>query len=301
MTRLSLGNYALIAAGFLAIIIAAPAAHAVGAVAAAGAGEELQYVTTTTINMPGVMKMFMGHKMDQPPATTTISTTRTRHDDGKGNTLIVQCDLRRIITINDNKKTYSVTDFDDMMKQMTAAIAAAQAKAGTPPPSSTKINGTGSTTISMDEKTDSQTQVIAGLTAHHAVDTITISSKGTGDCPTTSESMTEDIWYAPSPVRMSCPMKLPPPPAMPTGGPNGGNSCMQNFAIQANSVKAAQPRIVLKSTTGIAEVAKAGYNVSTTTLVTSLKTQPYDPSFFDVPAGYTKVDAAAMTSPPPHR
>jgi hypothetical protein len=302
MTRLSLGNYALIAAGVLAVIIAAPAAHAVGAVGAAGAGEELQYVTTTNVNMPGILKMMMGHKMDQPPTTTTISTTRTRHDDGKGNTLIVQCDLRRIININDNNKTYSVTDFDDVMKQVTAAIAAVQAKAGTPPPSTTKINGTGSTTISMDEKTDGQTQVIAGLTAHHAIDTITISTTGTGDCPNMSESMTDDLWYAASPIKMSCPTKLPPPPAMPTGmGPKGGNACAQNLAFQANSVKATQPRIVLKSTMGLPDVQKAGFNMSTTTLVTSLKTQPYDPAFFDVPAGYTKVDAAAMMSPPPHR
>jgi hypothetical protein len=300
MTRLSLGNYALIAAGVLAVIVAAPAAHAVGAVGAVGAGEELQYVTSTNINMPGILKMMMGHKFDQPPSTTTISTTRTRHDDGKGDSVIVQCDLRRIINVNDNTKTYSVVDFDDVMKQVTAAMAAAQAKAGTPPPSATKINGTGSTTISMDEKTDDQTQVIAGLTAHHAIDTITISTKGTGDCPNMSQSMTDDIWYAASPVRMSCPTKLPPPPPMPTGG-QGGNACAQNLAFQANSVKSAQPRIILKSTMGLPSAQKAGFNVSTTTLVTSLKTQPYDPAFFDVPAGYTKVDASAMASPPPHR
>jgi hypothetical protein len=299
MTRLSLGNYALIAAGVLAVIVAAPAAHAVGAV---GAGQELQYVTSTNINMPGILKMMMGHKFDQPPSTTTISTTRTRHDDGKGNSLIVQCDLRRIINVNDNTKTYSVTDFDDVMKQLATAMAAAQAKAGTPPPSATKINGTGSTTISMDEKTDDQTQVIAGLTAHHAIDTITISTKGTGDCPNMSESMTDDVWYAASPIRMSCPTKMPPPPAMPSGpGGQGGNPCAQNLAFQANAVKSAQSRIILKSTMGLPAAQKAGFNVSTTTLVTSLKTQPYDPAFFDVPAGYTKVDASAMASPPPHR
>jgi hypothetical protein len=87
---------------------------------------------------------------------------------------------------------------------------------------------------------------------------------------------------------------------MPTGG-QGGNACAQSLAFQANSVKSAQPRIILKSTMGLPAAQKAGFNVSTTTLVTSLKTQPYDPAFFDVPAGYTKVDASAMASPPPHR
>jgi hypothetical protein len=301
MTRLSLGNYALIGAGVLAVMIASPAAHAVGAVGAVNAGEELQYVTTTSMNLPGFLKMIMGHKGDQPATTTTISTSRTRRDDGRGTSQIVECDLRRIITIDNNAKTYSVVDFDDEMKQVAAALARAQAqaKAATPPPVTTKTNGTGHTTISFDEKPDDQTQVIAGLTAHHAVDTITISTQGTGDCPNFSQSMTEDVWFAPSPVKMSCPTKLAPPPAMPTGMGQSGSPCAQNLMLQANSVKSAQPRLLLKSTMSLGG-QKAGMTFTTTTLVTSLKTQPYDPAFFDIPAGYTKVDAS-VASPPPHR
>lgn len=305
MTRLSLGNYALIGAGVLAVIFAAPAAHAIGGTtgngSSAAGGQELQYVTTTTVNLPSFLKMMMGHKGDVPPSTTTVSAFRTRRDDGKGTSTIVECDLSRIITIDDNAKTYTVVSFDDEMKNLAAALAKAQAaaKAATPAPASTTMTGTGRTAITFDEKPDSQTQVIAGLTAHHAVDTITISEQGTGDCPTFSESMTDDVWFAPPPIKMSCPTKLAVP-AIPSAPGQSSNPCAQNMMIQANSVRSAQSRILLKSTMAVAAAQKAGFNVSTTTLVTSLKTQPYDPAFFDIPAGYTKVDAAAA-SPPPHR
>jgi hypothetical protein len=303
MTRLSLGNYALIGAGLLAVMFASPAAHAIGGTTGNGSagGQELQYVTTTTINMPAFLKMMMGHKGDQPPATTTISTYRTRRDDGKGTSTIVECDLSRIITIDDNAKTYTVVSFDDEMKTLAAAIAKAQAaaKAATPAPASTTMSGTSRTAITFDEKPDSQTQVIAGLTAHHAVDTITISAQGTGDCPTFSESMTEDVWFAPPPVKMSCPTKLAMP-TIPSAPGQSSNPCAQNLMLQANNVRSAQARILLKSTMAVGAAQKAGMNISTTTLVTSLKTQPYDPAFFDIPAGYTKVDASAA-SPPPHR
>ncbi|HEY5094257.1 MAG TPA: hypothetical protein VII69_03965 [Candidatus Eremiobacteraceae bacterium] len=306
MTRLSLGNYALIGAGLLAVMFASPAAHAIGGTTgngsgAAGGGQELQYVTTTTLNVPGFLKMMMGHKGEQPPTTTTISTYRTRRDDGKGTSTIVECDLSRIITIDDNAKTYTVLSFDDEMKTVAAALAKAQAaaKAATPAPASTTMTGTGRTAITLDEKPDNQTQVIAGLTAHHAVDTITISEQGTGDCPSFSQSMTEDVWFAPPPVKMSCPTKLAIP-TIPSAPGQSSNPCAQNMMIQANSVRSAQPRIMLKSTMSMPGSQKAGMNISTTTLVTSLKTQPYEPAFFDIPAGYTKVDASTA-SPPPHR
>jgi hypothetical protein len=278
MTRLSLGNYALIAAGVVAVVTAAPAAHALGG------GEEVQYVTTTSVQLPGILKMF-GHKPADSTTTTTISATRTRHDDGNGMSTIVQCDLRRIVSINDNTKTYTAVDFDDMMKSMSNAMAQAQAKSGN---TSTTVNGTGTTTITFDEKPDDQTQTIAGMTAHHAVDTITMSMQGTGDCPSGSQTMTMDVWYAPSPVKMSCPTKLAAPQSMGNRSP-----CMQNMMIQANNMRSSQARIPLKTTMNF---AMGPMSMGTTSTVTSVKTMPYDPSYFDVPAGYTKVDAMATPS-----
>ncbi|HEY7981547.1 MAG TPA: hypothetical protein VID19_08670 [Candidatus Eremiobacteraceae bacterium] len=282
MTRLSLGNYALIAAGIVAIVSAAPAAHALGS------GEELQYVSTTSVQMPGILKMFMHKAAADTTSTTTISATRTRHDDGKGVSTIVQCDLRRIVTVDDNTKTYTVVDFDDMMKQLSTALSQAQAKAGE---SASTVHGTGNTTVSFDEKPDSQTQVIAGMTAHHAVDTITISMQGSGDCPSGSQSMTMDVWYASSPVKMSCPTKM----AAPQVPARGSSPCMQNMMFQANNVRSSQARIPLKTTMSY---GAGPMTFGTTTTVSSVKTMPYDPSYFDVPAGYTKVEPSP---PPSHR
>ena len=270
------------AAGVAAIVLAA------NAPSADGAGTAFQYVTQTTVQMPAILKMFGGGKNLSSTQTTTISSQRTRHDDGKGKAVIVQCDLKRIVNIDDNAKTYSVVNFDDMMNEMQAALKQAESKQANQP----AINGHGNMTFSFDEKPDDQTQTIAGMTAHHAVDTITMTSTGTGDCPNSSFSMTMDVWYAPSPVKMECPMKLPS--AAPPSSGHGGNPCMQNMMVQANNVRGSQSRIPLKTTMSF----PAGpMTIGSTEEVTSAKTIPYDPSYFDVPAGYTKVDVAATPTP----
>jgi hypothetical protein len=286
MTRLSLGNYALIAAGVVAVMTAAPAAHALGG------GEAFQYVSTSSFQVPGILKLFMHNKTKDTTTTTTISPTRTRIDDGNGKSTIVQCDLRRIVTVDDNTKTYSVVDFDDMMKQLSTALSQAQAQAQAKAGESTStMHGTGNTTVAVDEKPDSQTQVIAGMTAHHAVDTITITMKGTGDCPSGSQSMSMDVWFAPAPVKMSCPTRMAAP-QLPSG--QASNPCMQNLMFQANSMRSSQARIPLKTTTSFGSGAMT---FGTTSMVTSTKTMPYDPSFFDVPAGYTKVEPSPFPMP----
>jgi hypothetical protein len=281
--RFSRVQLAFAAAGIVAIALAANAPRALGS------GDALQYVTNSTVQLPGILKMFGGGKNTSSTSTTTISALRTRHDDGKGNTVIVQCDLKRIVNIDDNTKTYSVLNFDDMMNAMSAALKEAQAKAGSSP--APKINGTGNMTFSVDEKPDDQTQTIAGMTAHHAVDTLTMTSTGTGDCPSASFSMSMDVWFAPSPIKMSCPMKLPS--AAPSG--HAANPCMQNMMVQANNMRGSQARIPLKT---VISIPMGPMTMTTTELVSSVKTIPYDASFFDVPAGYTKIDA--MNPPTPH-
>jgi hypothetical protein len=279
--RFSRVQLAFAAAGIVAIVLAANAPRALGS------GDALQYVTNSTVQLPGILKMFGGGKNTSSTSTTTISAQRTRHDDGKGNTVIVQCDLKRVVNIDDNTKTYTVLNFDDMMNAMTAALKEAQSKTGSPAP---KINGTGNMTFSFDEKPDDQTQTIAGMTAHHAIDTLTMTSTGTGDCPNASFSMAMDVWYAPSPIKMSCPMKLPS--AAPSG--HAANPCMQNMMVQASNMRGSQGRIPLKTTMSI---PMGPMTMTTTEEVTSVKTIPYDPSFFDVPAGYMKIDTTNAAMP----
>ncbi len=281
MIRFSRVQLAFAAAGVVAIGLAASTPRALGS------GDALQYVTNSTVQLPGIMKLFGGGKNMSSTSTTTISAQRTRHDDGKGNTVIIQCDLKRMVNIDDNSKTYSVVNFDDMMNEMSAALKAAQAKTGSPAP---KINGSGNMTFSFDEKPDAQTQTIAGMTAHHAVDTLTMTSTGTGDCPNASFSMSMDVWFASSPIKMSCPMKMPS--AAPSG--HAANPCMQSMMVQASNVRGSQGRIPLKT---VISMPMGPMTMTTTEEVTSVKTIPYDASFFDVPAGYTKIDALNPSTP----
>jgi hypothetical protein len=273
----------LMALGVAAVVSAMPLAHAQAAASA------FQYVTSTSMHLPAIMSMFM-HNKPGSSTTTTIGPMRTRLDESDGTSTIIACDLQKMIFLDSKNKTYYETSFDDLTKNMATAISAAVAKAKTstsPPPA---VNGTGEMTVSFDEKPDDQTQVIAGITAHHAVDTITYSMSGTGDCAkmASSNSMSYDIWYAPIPYKMSCPVHMKPV-AMPQQ-PTSSAPCMQNFQVQANS-RASKGRLLLKSTMTMGPKAMG---ISTTSEVTSAQTIPYDQSFFDAPAAYTKVDAPAI-------
>ncbi|HKW45703.1 MAG TPA: hypothetical protein VJN22_08595, partial [Candidatus Eremiobacteraceae bacterium] len=271
MTTFSKVQRLMTALGIASVLAAVPLAHAQGAVTA------YQYVTSTSMHVPAILSMFM-HKKDTT-TTATMGPTRTRMDQPDGTTTIVACDTQQLLFIDNNKKTYYATSFDDMMKSLTAGMnnAAAQAAHGSPPPA---VNGTGSFTISVDEKKDDQTQVIAGITAHHAVDTITMAMNGTGDCPSGTQSISEDVWYAPMPYKMSCPVH-PKMPSLPTGGHGASSACMQNFQMQANQ-RASAGRLTLRSTV---TMGAKPMTITTVTEVKSAGTIPYDPSFFNVPAG----------------
>jgi hypothetical protein len=230
------------------------------------------------------------HKRGESTVTTTIGPTRTRVDNSDGTSTIVACDTQQMITIDNNKKTYYATTFDEMMKNMSAMMSAAMAKSAkeSPPP----VKGTGDMTITFDEKPDNQTDTIAGILAHHAVDTVTFAMKGTGDCAAMKNgSISYDVWYAPLPYKMSCPVR-PKMPAMPQPQGGAASPCMQNFQIQANQ-KATAGRLALRTTT---KFGLPGQEISTTTEVKSAGSIPYDPTFFNPPAGYTKVDAPSPTS-----
>jgi len=273
----------MMALGVASVVAAVPLAHARAATNA------YPYVTTTSMHMPAIISMFMHKKVDST-STTTIGPTRTRVDASDGTSTIIACDTQQMINIDNNKKTYSASSFDDLMKKMSADMNAALAKSknGSPPPA---VNGTGDVTVSFDEKPDTQTAVIAGITAHHAVDTVTIATTGTGECAKAmSTSMSFDIWYAPLPYKMSCPVR-PKMQAMPQ--PQGGSAspCMQNFQIQANQ-KATGGRLALRTTTSF---GMKGQEITTTTEVKSAGLIPYNASFFEPPAGYAKVDPPSTT------
>jgi hypothetical protein len=288
--RLRFLSFALFA-GFGALVVAA-----LPLFGATPPPTQLQYTVSSKVAMPGAMSLFVHPKATS--VTTTIGPARKRIDDDSNNTSqILQCDTKRIIHVDNTAKTYWSMTFDQMKAAMAASEAqlAAQMKGRTPPPAQSgpaqpPIEGSGGLTLSVDTVNDPNTRQILGMTAHHVTETISGTSNGTGQCPNGTLTMSNDEWYIPNPVTFSCPLpRMPPPPAppMPQGGPKGANPCMSTFQFQASGKAHTTDRFALIQDTTM----NIGFKITTHEEVTKYGTQPYDPSFFNPPAGYSQVSA----------
>ena len=259
----------------------------------AGAQQQIQFTSTTHVDMPGIFRLFGAGKAES--TTTTVSDTRQRTDNSNGTSDIVQCDLKRLIHLDNNAKTYYAVTF----AQAEAAMAAAMRRMShyTPPPqrgraaTAPPIQGSGGFTLSVNTVNDPQTQTIFGMTAHHVIETITGTANGTGQCPNGTMTMTNDEWYVTKVVSLQCPLPRPPVsvmPAMPAGAPGGGarNPCFGQFQTQAQGKAASGNRFALKQTMSL---DMGGFKLTTHNDITQYQVMPYNPSFFDVPAGYTLV------------
>jgi hypothetical protein len=249
-----------------------------GAVATAALGLEstgsasaVQYVQTTSMDMPGAGGVF-GSGKQNTTVTTTTSTNRFRTDNGDTST-IVQCDLKRIVTLDNKAKTYSATTFADLTKSIGGAQGLTSGDAS---------KGTGSFTLKSDEKPDNQTQVIAGLTAHHVVRTMSVTENGTGQCGNMQITMTQDEWYATNEAPFTCPNAASGSAS--GSNPLAGNPCFSHMQV-ASSGDAHSDRLPLKETDSTTVM---GMTIVTHSLTTSVKKIPYDSSFFDIPSGYAQ-------------
>src|SRR4029077_2845741 len=118
-------------------------------------------------------------------ATTTIAADRTRMDVATIST-IVQCDLNKVLLVDNASNTYSVAALD------ATADAAANSPmdttfGGQPDPDQTTA----------DPQPDDGTEKIAGLLAHHAIFTSPAAGSFGGSHKT-------DLWYADVPVPDRC-------------------------------------------------------------------------------------------------
>ncbi|HZV79168.1 MAG TPA: hypothetical protein VFF60_06075 [Candidatus Binatus sp.] len=281
----------------LAAGVAAVGAAAIPLFASGATPTQLTWTTTTTTKMGGPAAMFFHPK---PTSETTIIGPQRMRSDSENGTQILQCDTKRIINADNNKKTYWVMTFDQYKAAMAASVAKAQQemKQYSPPPSQpnpsgSPIQGSGGVTITVNTVNDPTTRQIFGMTAHHVTETITGTSNGTGQCPNGEiGSMTNDEWYVANPVTITCavprPTTMPQMPNMPTGaGGKGSNPCLGQFQMQATGKAHSQDRFALIQDTTMT----LGFKFTIHEEVTQFENQPYNPSSFDPPAGYTQVPA----------
>ncbi|HLJ83792.1 MAG TPA: hypothetical protein VKT51_06455 [Candidatus Eremiobacteraceae bacterium] len=226
-------------------------------------------------------------------ATTTVAADRTRTDIGDVST-IIQCDLRKVIVLDNAERTYSVTTFDQAESQqqspqftsgfdfMTAALG------GSP-------DETAAMTIS--PQPDDGAVTIAGLTARHAI--FSLSSNGGGSGQKT------DLWYADIPVADHCSLDAQSAQEGPSPASAGDASKVRvplrsvewtEMQMGANEDSATPASTIAPSDYVDPMLKRPGFAWLETTSVAQLR---YDPAFFDVPAGYALVTPAPTDTPSP--
>lgn len=239
--------------------------------------------------------------------TTTVSTLRRRIDDANI-TILVQCDLGRLVTIDNAAHTYSVKTFDELATEGAAAVAT---DASGKEAQSTDCKAP---TATVDHSTDDQTDTIAGMTAHHKTETTIYTfppgcvpkpDKASGVPDMSQQKWTTERWYAASDVPNQC--------AVPVAGNARDQQVASTVEIPLRIIrkvdmsamqseldaklKAMPPNPYMQSS-GVLDVLSHLSNMMTfTTDTQSVKQIPYDASSFDVPAGYTQTESGP--TPPP--
>ena len=235
-------------------------------------------------------RTMMGHTMEN---TVYVKGARQRTEEAgmmgmPGSTTIVQCDQKRIITINVCTKTYMITPMDQMagaaMSPGAAMAAGAAADSGTPQKG-------GVLTIVNEYIDTKERQKMFGLEARHVRTTMSMEPSPDA-CQKQGMKMEKDGWYVSLNPQFNCDAGMHRYAAM-GGGRGARPACRDTVRMKGGM---ANPGFPLKETiTYMAE----GHPFTMTEEVTELSTANLNPALFDVPAGYREVsDYRAMMGDP---
>ncbi len=232
----------------------------------------------------------MGHTME---STVYVKAARQRTEEAgmmgmPGSTTIVQCDQKRIITINTCNKTYMITPMDQMGPGMSpgAAMATAeQADRGAPQKG-------GVLTIVNEYIDTKERQKMFGLEARHVRTSISMEPSPDA-CQKQGMKMEKDGWYVSLSPQFTCDAGMHRYAAGMGGGRGARPACRDTIRMKGGM---SNPGFPLKETvTFMAE----GRPFSMTEEVTELSTANLNPALFDIPAGYREVsDSRAMMGDP---
>jgi hypothetical protein len=219
-------------------------------------------------------------------STTYIKGARQRIE-GMGYTMIYQCDLKRMIQINDKTKTYFITPLGGE----TGGAGGAKTHGHN---SSTRRGGVVTYTTTVVDT--GERKEMFGLTARH-LKTKTVVEASEGACTPMNMEMEADGWYVDLPGGLDCTTDSPAPQFS-----AGQSDCVDEVRYKTQGT------------------AKAGYPLTTTTRmkfnmgadapavnmptsesmqeVVEFSKSPLSAALFDIPAGYTEVKSAQELGSP---
>jgi hypothetical protein len=210
-------------------------------------------------------------------STTYIKGARQR-TEGMGYTSIYQCDLKRVIQINDKTRSYVIMPTDDG--------AAAKGVSSTGSASAGRRGGIITYTTTTTD-TGERKQML-GLTARH-LKSKTVVEASEGACTPMNMEMETDGWYVDLPGGLSCAMDESGAPKFPVEQ----SDCVDE--VRFKSVGTAKLGYPVMTTTQMKfnmGAADSGVNLptsSSTQEVIEISTAKLDAALFDIPAGYREV------------
>jgi hypothetical protein len=233
----------------------------------------------------------MGHDSE---STTYIKGARQRMEQGVASyrsVTIYQCDLKRMITINDAAKTYSITSIDVDPPAVQAPAGAAH-RAANPKSERDEMEDAdqppdkgGSRVMTMASIDTTERQQMFGFTARH-IRTLMAMDASDDACSKEEMMMETDGWYIDLQYPFHCSVKYRPPAPPVTRGEKP--SCSDKFGMYT-CYKGARKGFPLKEVTKI--YTKEGQRMSMTQETVDLSNSVLDPKLFDIPAGYTEVQS----------
>jgi hypothetical protein len=243
--------------------------------AATAALADLQITARTTMN---------GQPLGE--TTTYLKGSRKRSEQrfggmqGMSIATIYQCDLRRMLMINDRARKYTVT----MLNETGAPVMTENAGAIPGSPAETRRGGIVNYVVTITDT--GERQKMFGFEARHLKVSTSV-EPGPGACAEKTR-YEYDGWYIDLDVNMACDANAGGGVAAASPA-SGGCQDQIRFKYSGGGGKLGY---LLKGTMTFYD-ASGKQTQTMMTEVTDLKTTPLDASLFDVPAGYTKANSPA--------
>jgi hypothetical protein len=215
-------------------------------------------------------------------STTYIKGARQR-TEGMGFTTIYQCDLKRMIQLNDKNRTYLITPFagTDASRGANPQRPGAKARKG------------GVITYHTTNVDTGERKQLLNLTAKH-FRSKTVVEASEGACTSMNMLMETDGWYVDLPASQSCPTD-----GSANGSPADQSDCVDEVRYLTDGpTNTGYP---VMTTTRIKFNTDAAVNLPTaesTQEVIDLSTVKLDAALFEIPAGYTEVKSVRELGSP---
>ena len=229
--------------------------------------------TTNDVKIRQTMSAGGGNRME---TVLYIKGQRMRSESAGnvGFTTILQCDLKRTLTINEKTKTYLITPTDGM----NPATSAADGGAGSAPVAQNQPQRGGVVNVTNTITDTGERREMFGFTARRIK--TSLEKKASPDACDKDQKVETDGWYIDFQYSFDCPgqqQKYQPTPVRPQPG------CKDEIRTKTiGSAKLGFPLIV---TTTVYQ--PDGRTTSMTQEVLELSREPLSAALFDIPDGYT--------------